>query len=177
MIVDLSGSLPNRTRGRTGDDRVRFDIAGDHGTGAYHSTLSDTDSGQDDGAVANPCTVADDHIAALVRKVRRLRVVPQGQDRGLGADGNVISHANGMPASVEKAVEVDHIPIAQKDLPPVEKTAPHLHPGAATKTRQVELEVSGTQATRGKTANQAVVEKSEQTAGQNLGIHELLIPR
>jgi hypothetical protein len=99
--------------------------------------------------------------------------MPQREDGRLGTDGDIMAHPDLMAPTIEKAVEVDHIPVAQKYLPSVEKTAPHLHPGSATKTRKVATEIERPQRSRGQAADDTVVGKGENTSGKDSFIHDL----
>lgn len=94
-------------------------------------------SGKDNGAVADPNSVADDDVAAAVGEVRGLWVVPEVENGGFWANGNVAACADLKLAPIKQAAEVDHIALAKMNFAGVEELTAHLDPGSFSHGSQV----------------------------------------
>jgi hypothetical protein len=68
--------------------------------------------------------------------------MPKCQNRSLRTNRNIAPHPNLKLPPIEKAPEIDHIPLAQKNLQPIQKPTPHLHPRLGPEPTQPSLQIN-----------------------------------
>ena len=119
MIFQILVALADFARRVASYNGVRFHIFSYHGAGAHYRAIANGDSRKDDGAIGNPNPVADDYFSATVRKIRRLRIMPQRKNGSLRPDGNVIASLDFEFPAVEQAVEINNISFSKMNLPAI----------------------------------------------------------
>src|ERR1051325_279700 len=119
--------------------------------------------------------VPDNNLAAAIRELCRLRIVPERHRRGLWPDRNIVSEPDSVTPSVKETVEIDHIAFPEKNFSAIEESATELHRRAAAKTAQPTTQKQMPQPPAGQMAHSMIVGISDNLPAAQTQIHSNIL--